>query len=175
MANIEVRLSTGSTTSTNLTEPSKSIGGKMAQSANEGVSFILGQNSMAVNNLWDDITQLDSENRASDYRCIYIYNNPTGSRKGPAMGMKLTMSSNSYAKFQAGKSALPNSDANIITDELQAPVGISFEDHTKDNPLLIGTLRPGEYQAIWFKRTPTNVSGAGEVREFMDFTITAST
>lgn len=175
MANIEVRLSTGSTTSTNLTEPNKSIGGKMAQSANEGVSFILGQNSMAVNNLWDDITQLDSENRASDYRCIYIYNNPTGSRKGPAMGMKLTMSSNSYAKFQAGKSALPNSDANIITDELQAPAGISFEDHTKDNPLLIGTLRPGEYQAIWFKRTPTNVSGAGEVREFMDFTITAST
>ena len=175
MANIEVRLSTGSTTSTNLTEPNKSIGGKMAQSANEGVSFVLGQNSMAVNNLWDDITQLDSENRASDYRCIYIYNNPTGSRKGPAMGMKLTMSSNSYAKFQAGKSALPSSDANIITDELQAPAGISFEDHTKDNPLLIGTLRPGEYQAIWFKRTPTNVSGAGEVREFMDFTITAST
>lgn len=175
MANIEVRLSTGSTTSTNLSEPNKSLGGKMAQSANENVSYILGQNSMVLNNLWDDITQMDSENRASDYRCIYIYNNPTGSRKGPAMGMKFILSSNSYAKFQVGKAPLPNTDANIITDELQAPVGISFEDHTKDNPLLLGTLNPGESQAVWLKRTPTNVSGAGEVREFMDFTLTAST
>lgn len=175
MANIEVRLSTGSTTSTNLSEPGKSIGGKMAQSANENVSFILAQNSIVVNNLWDDITQMDSESRTPDYRCLYVYNNPTGSRKGPALGIKLILSSNSYAKFQAGKTPLPNTDANIITDELQAPTGISFEDHTKDSPLVLGTLNPGEYQAVWFKRTPTNVSGAGEVREFMDFTITAST
>ena len=175
MANIEVRLSTGSTTSTNLSEPSKSIGGKMAQSANENVSFILAQNSIMVNNLWDDITQMDSESRTPDYRCLYVYNNPTGSRKGPALGIKLILSSNSYAKFQVGKTPLPNTDANIITDELQAPTGISFEDHTKDSPLVLGTLNPGEYQAVWFKRTPTNVSGAGEVREFMDFTITAST
>lgn len=174
MANIEVRLSTGSTTSTNLTEPNKSIGGKMAQSANEGVSYILGQNSMVINNLWDDITQMDSENGSSDYRCVYIYNNPLGSRKGPAMGMKLILSSNSYAKFQVGKTPLPNSDANIIRDENSAPLSITFEDHTKDDPLLIGTLQPGEYQAVWFKRIPTNVSGAGEVREFMDFTLTAS-
>ena len=175
MANIEVRLSTGSTTSTNLSEVNKSLGGKMAQSANEGVSFILGQNSMVVNNLWDDISQMDSENRTSDYRCIYIYNNPTGSRKGPSMNLKLALTSNSYAKFQAGKTPLPNTDANIITDESQAPVGIQFEDHTKESPLLLGQLQPGEYQAVWFKRTPTNVSGAGEVREFMDFLLTGST
>ena len=175
MANIEVRLSTGSTTSTNLSEPGKSIGGKMAQSANENVSFILAQNSIVVNNLWDDITQMDSESRTPDYRCLYVYNNPTGPRKGPALGIKLILSSNSYAKFQVGKTPLPNTDANIITDELQVPTGISFEDHTKDSPLVLGTLNPGEYQAVWFKRTPTNVSGAGEVREFMDFAITAST
>ena len=33
MANIEVRLSTGSITSTNVDSPNKSIGGKMAQTA----------------------------------------------------------------------------------------------------------------------------------------------
>ena len=91
------------------------------------------------------------------------------------MNLKLTLTSNSYAKFQAGKTPLPNTDANIITDENQAPVGIQFEDHTKESPLLLGQLQPGEYQAVWFKRTPTNVSGAGEVREFMDFLLTGST
>ena len=174
MANIEIRLSTGSTTSTNLVEPNKSIGGKMAQSANEGVSYIISQNGMQMNSLWDDITQQDGESKTPDYRCIYVYNNPVGSRKGSIIGLKAYLGGSSYAKHQLGKASLPNTDANIITDELQAPAGIQFEDHPKGSPLVLGTLNPGEYCAIWIKRTPTNVSGAGEVREFMDLILTGN-
>ena len=39
---------------------------------------------------------------------------------------------------------------------------------------MLGTLNPGDFYAIWLKRTPVNVSGAGEIRESFDFVIKGS-
>lgn len=174
MANIEVRLSTGSITSTNVDSPNNSIGGKMAQTASGTAVAVITESSFGLNTIWDNLTQLDNVGGNPDYRCLYIYNNPNGSKRGPMLGTKLYISGSTYSAFQVAKLDEKNREATLARDEKEAPLGVAFEDHKKGAPLVIGTLEPGDYQAVWFKRTPVNISGAGEIRESFEFIIVGS-
>ena len=174
MANLEVRLSTGSDSETNIDTNLMSVGGKMALTGSNGVNAVITESTFGVNSIWDNITQLDNVDGSPEYRCLYIYNNPVGPRKGPMIGTKIYISGSTYAKFQCGKVDNKNVEAAVSTNEREEPLGIAFEDHTKDTPLSIGTLEPGDFQAVWFKRTPVNVSGAGDIRESFEFVIVCS-
>lgn len=174
MANIEVRLSTGSAVSTNVDSPNNSLGGKMAETASGSAKAIIEEGSFLMNSIWDNITQLDNVAGEPDYRCIYIYNNATGPKSGPIIGTKFYISGTTYARFQAGAVDQKNKDAGVIRNEKEEPLGVLMESHTKDSPIVLGTLNPGDFYAIWLKRTPVNVSGAGEIRESFDFVIKGS-
>lgn len=172
MANIELRLSTGSATNKSVANIKDSIGGKMAESGS--ISHVITENSFKLNDIWDDISQADNASNASDYRCLYIYNNPTGPNKGPFLGTKIYIGGVTYAKFTLAKVDAKNTDANIAASETTPPDGISFEKYTKENPLRLDTLDAGDRYAIWVKRTAENVSGAGEIREAFELNIVGS-
>lgn len=174
MANLEIRLSTGSESDTNVDGNLMSIGGKMALTGSNGANAVVSKTGFNTNAIWDDITQLDNVEGSPDYRCLYIYNNPVGPRVGPMLGTMVYISGNTYAKFQCGKADNKNRDALVSENEKAEPLGIAFADHGKDSPIALGTLEPGDYHAIWFKRTPTNISGTGEVTESFDLVVVCS-
>ena len=65
-----------------------------------------------------------------------------------------------------------NTDAGVIANEKTAPSGsMSFESYTKDNKLNIGDLNVGDRIAIWIKRTPKNVGGAGSTKESLSIIV----
>ena len=182
MANIEFRLSTGDSSLTNVASIKSSIGGKMAESStikgqlasSDDKSYLIRDNAFGTNNLWDDISQEDNISQTPDYRCIYIFNNPTGPRPGPINGVKAYIGGSTNAIFELGKVENKNLAATPTNNELEAPAGISFDRYTKEKRLDIGTLNPGDSYAVWIKRTPQNISGAGEIREVFDLVITGA-
>lgn len=174
MANPEIRLSTGSPSETNVDSNLSSIGGKMALTSSNGATAVISQTGFNNNAIWDDVTQLDNVDKQPDYRCLYIYNNPDGPRRGPMLGTRIYISGNSYVKFQCGKVDNKNREPAPTENEKTEPLGIAFEDHNKDKPLVIGTLNPGDYQAVWFKRTPAEASGVGEIKESFDLVLICS-
>ena len=60
----------------------------------------------------------------------------------------------------------------VFISEKTAPSGsMSFESYTKDNKLNIGDLNVGDRIAIWIKRTPKNVGGAGSTKESLSIIV----
>lgn len=174
MANIVLRLSTGNAASTNLANQNASLGGKPAASGTGNTQITIPENSFIMNILYDNITSSENMAEVPEYRCVYIDNSATGSNQSAFLGSKIYVSGSTYAEFQLGKVAAKNTDAGVIANETTAPAGITFETYNRDNKMVIGDLLPGERYAIWIKRTPKNIGGAGSTQESLDLVIEGS-
>jgi len=169
MANIILRLSTGSTSSSTSNGPNNSLGGKMGT---DDAAKILTTNT-EFNNLWDDISKLENSNNTTDYRCIFVHNDTTTPNNSFLLG-KLYFSGSPKAVFQAGIGAggVKNSDDIVIANETTAPTGVTFADHNDEaSALALPTLEPNDYIAIWLKRTANNIPGSGVINDLISINI----
>lgn len=116
-----------------------------------------------LNNLFDDVS--GDENAASDveYRCIFIHNaHATLSLTVAVAWISAEVANGAVAAIgldPAGVVAIGNSTAQAATiaTESAAPAGVTFSaPTTKSGGLSIGTIGPGECQAIWIRRTAQN-------------------
>ena len=174
MANIVLRLSTGNAASTNLANQNGSLGGKPAASGTGNTQITIPENSFIMNILYDNITSSENMAEVPEYRCVYIDNSATGANQSAFLGSKIYVSGSTYAEFQLGKVAAKNTDAGVIANETTAPAGITFATYNRDNKMVIGDLLPGERYAIWIKRTPKNIGGAGSTQASLDLVIEGS-
>lgn len=175
MKSISLRLSTGSSSSELSTGPDQSLGGKMANSVSGASRYDIPQNSFIEGVLFDDISASENLAEIPEYRCVFIYNNPSVSGAKTVINPKIYISGSTYAKFELGKALTKNIDATLITTETQIPSLISFDTNDKDNKLALGVdLAPGDRYAIWIKRTPKNVGGAGSTLESLTLIVEGS-
>ncbi len=169
MANIVLNLSGGTT---NIT-PSLSIGG--ARSTQSGA--IIDTSNTTLNNLWDDISKVENINGVIDYRCVYVYNNTATSGQIYANGAAY-ISGSALATFALGFVAAKNTDAGTIANENTAPSGITFTAPTSGSPLAFlassNILNPGDYIALWIRRTANNITGSGTVTDSLTLTLSGA-
>jgi len=147
-ANIERRLSGG----TQNTDPNASLGGPMS-TVDGGVIT-----SGLLHNLWDDVTEDETESGDTEYRCWYLRNNhPTETwynvkiwiSRQPASGIQVAIGLDPAGVGDGTNTGV----ATTIPDESTAPEGVSFSSpDSKENALVIGDLGPGQAQAIWVRR-----------------------
>lgn len=170
MANIKLMLSTGSSTSDVVSSPNASIGGKMARTGSGGTNPEISPNSYVLGVLFDNISASENMAEVPDYRCVYIYN-ASGSGESPFLSTKIYVSGSSSAKFELGKVSEVNVDATVAASETSPPASIIFRESNKDSKLALGDIPVGGYYAVWIKRTPKNVGGAGTTQETLTLTI----
>lgn len=171
MANIELRLSTGSSSNTTVTSPRASLGGRMAEAGSGGTSHFISPNVFAKNNIWDDITASENLNQKKEYRCLYIHNAPGGASEGDYLSASLYLVGSTYAKYKFAKAASKNSTAATVSTEGIAPSGMSFAPADKDNKLVLGDLAPGDYIYVWVERQASNITGSGTTQEVFSLAI----
>lgn len=171
MKSLVIRLSTGSTSSDELTTQQGSLGGKMATRGSSGVVYQLSSNTYPENVIFDDITASENVAEIPEYRCVYIYNNGSIDGARGIIGAKVYISGSTYAKFELGLVQSKNTDATIISNETTFPALINFESYNKDKKLSIGDLNVNDRIALWIKRTPKNVGGAGLTKEALTIVI----
>jgi hypothetical protein len=113
--------------------------------------------SGALNGLFDYVTGAESAAGDTEYRCVYAMNNH-GSLT--LYGAKVWISVNTPAAGTAaqiglGAAAIGGTESTTA-NEGTAPAGVTFYDAaTEGASLSIGDLGPGQYKAVWIKRTVT--------------------
>ena len=173
MDSINLRLSSGHNSNTSIASSNQSLGVKPALTSTGTASVLIPQNSFVLGVLFDNITSSESMAEVPEYRCIYVENTAsTGAT--PFLNAKIYVSGNTYAKFALGKVQSKNIDASVVSNETMAPALITFQEHTKDNKLVLGDLQPGDRYAVWIRRTPQNIGGAGSTQESLDIVIEGS-
>lgn len=173
MDTINLRLSSGHSSNTSIATSGQSLGGKPALTSTGSAPVLIPRNSFILGVLFDNITSSEGLNEVPEYRCIYV-ENTASSGASPFLGTKIYISGNTYAKFYLGKVQAKNQDAAVVSNETMAPALIDFSEHTKDNKLLLGDLNPGDRYAVWIKRVPQNVGGAGSTQESLDIIVEGS-
>jgi hypothetical protein len=168
MANITLRLSTGSAATTN-SNPNLSLGGQMATNA----EALITTSNTSLNNLWDDITKAENFNGTVNYRCVYIHNDTVAIGELFADG-EVFINGVPFATFELGVGT-KNVAAPIIVDEESAPGGISFSSPTDLAPLLLmavsNVLDPNDFIPLWIKRTAANIAGSGTVTDTLNLRV----
>ena len=170
MANIVLRLSTGSTSSTTNSTATSSLGGNMATNSEAAITT----SNTTINNLWDNVTKAENYAGTTEYRCVFIHNDTSTSGALFANG-RVYLSGSSLATFQLGVESAKNIATVTIASETTAPSGITFSSPTSSAPLDLmstdNTLDPGEYIALWIKRTVNNVTGSGQVTDTLTINV----
>lgn len=171
MANIVLRLSTGSTSVTTSNGGNASLGGKMGTDS----SSIITTSNTTMNNLFDDITKAQNAASTYDYRCVYIHNN-TSDTSQTFSGGELFVNGSTIAEFSFYISPSKNSDAVIIANDTTEPSGISsWSTATQSLPLQLlssnNILNAGDYIYVWIRRRANNVTGIGTVSDTLPLAI----
>lgn len=177
MANLVLRLSTGSAASTVGTGGQSSIGGKMALSGSSPSMYQITTTDTLSNNLWDDLSKTDNFYENEDYRCIYIH-----VISGTLSDPKLFISNTPKAKFAFKVANAKNTEAPVIGSELVEPVDpnaaaswTSFNP-TQSTPVSVlplgQSLAAGDYIYVWIKRKGSALPGTGVVMDSMGIGIT---
>jgi hypothetical protein len=176
MANIVIRLSTGSAASTVGTGGNSSIGGQMALSGSSVSDYQLTTSDNLPNNIWDDMSKTDNFYENSDYRCIYIYV-ASGSLSDP----KLFIHNTPKAKFSFKVANAKNTTAPIIASDITAPVDPNAAaSWSSENPNSLApvsllpagqTLNAGDHIYVWIKRKGGAIPGTGVVVDNMGLAI----
>lgn len=173
MANIVLRLSTGTTSGSSNSNPANSTGGNMATNP----EAVITTSNTTLNNLWDNITKAENFAGTTDYRCVFIHNDTSTVGALFASG-QVYISGSSLASFQIGMAATKNTATVTIADENTAPSGITFSTPTSGSPLPLmssaNTLNPGDYIAMWIKRTANNITGSGTVTDALNLVISGT-
>lgn len=162
MANIVLKLSGGISN----TNPNASLGGVMSQDSQANITT----SNTSLNNLFDDISKSENFNGTTDYRCVYISNDTINAGEIFASG-EVYISGTPYADIQIGVGT-KNATAPTIGDENTVPSGVSFSTPSSGSPLSLGAdLDPGDYIALWIRRTASNISGTGTVTDSIPITV----
>lgn len=115
---------------------------------------------VSLNNLFDDVTGDESSAGSVEYRCIFVLNNHgTLSLTNTKVWLSSEVASGATVAIgldPVGAIAKGSvlAQATDVASETDAPAGVTFSSPTtKLAGLSIGTLAPGEVQAIWVRRT----------------------
>lgn len=139
---IRFYLSGGSTN----TDPNLSLGGPISQT-----EIVSGQ----LNNLFDDVSAVESGAGDVEYRCIYIKNTHSVSSLVNARIWidQDTLSTDDEIDIAIDPSGVGGTVPQLA-DESTAPPNVVFSHPTSyDTGLAIGDIGPGQYVPIWFRRT----------------------
>lgn len=174
MANIVLRLSTGSSSSTTSNGASHSLGGKMGADS----SAVISTSNTTMNNLFDDITKAQNAAGEYDYRCVYIHNNISDAAQ-TFSGGEVFVNGTPLATFDFWISSAKNNDATVVPNDTTAPSGVSsWSSATSAAPLALlstnNVLNAGDYIYIWIRRRANNVSGVGTVTDTLPLAIRGS-
>jgi hypothetical protein len=119
----------------------------------------------AANNVWDDVTAGESSSGDTEYRCVYIKNNhPTATWLAPTVWIDSSPTPDSVA-IALDSAAVGATAASTSANESTAPTGggapYTFTSPTtKAAGLVIADIPPGQYKAIWLKRTVPSSAAA---------------
>lgn len=118
-----------------------------------GIRSTTELSAVALNNLFDDVSEAEALAGAINYRCIYLMNT---NNTDYINGVKIFIQSNtpsSATKIEIGLEGVKGT-AQTIPDEVTAPTGIVFTLAANAGAALtIGDLEDGEYMGVWLKRT----------------------
>ena len=129
MKSLVIRLSSGSTSSEEITIKGAAFGGKMATRSTSGIVYQLTDSSYFENAIFDDITASENLNEVPEYRCIYLYNNGSIDGARSIVGTKLYLTGSTYAEFIRVEDIIKNVDkttggivdksAGLVLDEVE--------------------------------------------------------
>lgn len=172
MANIILRLSTGTLSSQANTNPVRSLGGKMSLDA----GAIINDSNTTMNNLFDDVTKAQNYQGSTEYRCVYIHND-TADTSQTVSAMKIYVEAGSKATVEIALGA-KNTDAPVITGESDPSsvlTGVSFSAPSSTFKLNITTgsevFNAGDKIPLWIKRTVSNIIGSGVIQDTIGIVI----
>lgn len=174
MANIVLRLSTGSTSSSTSNGGVNSLGGKMGTDA----AAVITTSNTTLNNIFDDITKSQNASGTYDYRCVYIHNNTTDAAQ-TFSGGEIFVNGTPLCEFSFSVASAKNNDAVTITNDTTEPSGISsWDTATSTSPLVLmssnNVLQAGEYIYVWIRRRANNVSGVGTITDTLPLAVRGS-
>lgn len=115
-----------------------------------------------MNNVFDDVSAVQSGSGHSDYRCVYLRNtHPTSSLIDAYIWVDSPTAS-PHDEIDIGLDpAGISGEAVEIADEEVSPPGVTFTHPTSyETAIPIGTLTPGQYIAVWFNRVVQAGAGA---------------
>lgn len=171
MANIVLRLSTGSTSLQTSNGGNSSLGGKMGT---DSAAMITTSNT-TMNNLFDDITKSQNAAGTYDYRCVYLHNN-TSDTNQTFSGGEIFVNGTTIADFSFFIAPSKNTDASVIPNDTTEPSGIgAWVTAPSSSPLPLlssnNVLNAGDYIYIWIRRRANNVTGIGTVSDTLPLAV----
>ena len=163
MANIILRLSTGSTTVVTSSGEANSLGGKMGT---DDASKILVTNT-SINNVFDDISKLENSNGNTDYRVVYIHNDVAALSGDVFVNGLVYLAGTTRADIRIAVGT-KNVDAELLANESVAPVAASFTSPTEAAPLQISPddlMNEGDFVPLYIERVANNIAGSGTITD----------
>jgi hypothetical protein len=108
-----------------------------------------------TNVIFDDVDASEAQAGDVEYRCIYVKNTHATDTLYSAKVFISQDTTSADDEVDIGLDpAGKNGTATSIADEGTAPTGVTFSHPTDyDTGLSLGDLGPGEYYAIWIRRT----------------------
>ena len=108
--------------------------------------------SQNLNALFPDVSTVDSERGATDYRCVYLKNNSTATLPYARVYISTpTPNASSVCQLGIGVSAV-NAVEPVTTQATAAPVGVTFQNTAKEARIDLGILPANATRAFWIQR-----------------------
>lgn len=128
------------------TDPNLSLGDEISST---GVSLT------PLNNLFDNVSSAERASGTVEYRCFYVKNeHSTEELQNTSVFISKQTDSTTTSVSIGLDSAGINGTAEVVPDETTAPVNVTFtEPVTPGTALVVGDLEPGDYFAVWVRRT----------------------
>jgi len=132
-------------------------GGAANNDGNASIGGAISSNDTneSLNGLFDQVSGDESAAGDVEYRCVYIQNNNgTLTAQNPKVWIETqTTSNDTDIAIGLGDAAVGATEA-AIADEETAPANVTFSQPAdKAGGLDIPDLAPGEYIAVWIRRT----------------------
>jgi len=117
--------------------------------------------SAQLHNLFDVVTGAESTAGDIEYRCFYVENtNATDTLTTSGIYIQ-TNTPSTDTNVEIGLDPAGNGGTAVtIANESTSPAGVTFNEPGSGSPLSLGDLAPGEFYAVWVKRTVDSAAGA---------------
>lgn len=113
--------------------------------------------SAALHGLFDAVTGSESSAGDVEYRCVYVKNNHVTLTLFNALAFiqSNTPSASTACDIGLGTAAI-GAEEQTVANENTAPADVSFSAPSSySGGLLIGDIGPGQFKAVWIRRTVT--------------------
>jgi hypothetical protein len=115
------------------------------------------------NAIFDTMKKANTYSHTPDYRCLYLKNTHP-SDMALQVGIYIADQPSAKDVLEVGLDPVGiNGVAQTIANSTTAPSGVTFSAATYDNPVVVGTLLPGESIAFWIKRYSTENTEAPSI------------